>query len=349
MIIRSFLNETKYKIKKHIGNGCFGEVFLAYDEILNKDIAVKLIKIRSELDYQEAQIGNYINHQNLVKIHSAEYINNNEYIIIEMDFCENGSIENNFNSNGYIPLKDALKYTKESLRGLEALHGNSVFHNDIKPKNILIGSSNQAMLSDYGISIISKNKKAIEPLKGFYKLHCAPETFDTKCINVTTDIYQMGLTLFRLTNGNHILQGKFNSLGEIEYNELIKKGALIDKDDYQDFIPRCLKSVISKATDLNPEKRYQSAREMRHALEQIIICGDWNISSSGNLFGEDQDNIYTFEKLIKKGKYEFRAFKENKKNGRKTQIHKYNKKDLTSKNIKSLRKHFMQDVVNGNI
>lgn len=343
-----FLSNTKYKLKQHLGNGAFGEVFLVYDEILDKDIAIKLIKINSQLDFQEAKIGNYISHPNLVKIHSAEYIDDH-HIIIEMDFCEKGSIENKFNSNGYLPMKEALKYIKDILRGLDALHGNSIFHNDIKPKNILIGSSNQAMLSDYGISIISENKKAIQPLKGFYKLHYAPETFDTNCINVSTDIYQMGLTLFRLVNGSYILPNKFNMLSEDKYNKLIKTGSLINKNDYQDFVPRNLKSIISKATNIDPVKRYKSAREMRHALEQIVIYGDWNVDAMGNLYGEDLCNIYTYEETLRMQKYEFKAFKQSKKSKRKSQVHKYDKTHLSLTELKNVRKNFMQDVVNGTV
>ena len=340
--------DEKYNIIRQLGNGSFGAVYFVHNKILNKDRAIKVIATTDKNTFQEAQIGNIITHSNLVKIHSAEYNQEKQHLIIEMDFCKNGSLENKLNSAGFISLKLALRYAVDILRGLEALHGVSIFHNDIKPKNILIGDDDHAILTDYGIAMMSEDKRPINPLKGFYKLHFAPETFNTGCINVSTDIYQVGLTLFRIINGVNILPNKYNSLGESTYAKLIKDGKLISNDDFLCFIPRQIKTIINKATSADINKRYKTAREMRHAIEQLVIKGDWTLGSNGNFLGEDSNYYYTYHTDIKQNLYSFNAYKENKMSHKKTQIHKYNGKQLTKTNLNKLLKQFMQDVVLGN-
>lgn len=342
------INE-KYEIKKLLGQGNFGQVYLVHNKILNKERVIKIVQVIDADTFQEAQIGNIITHKNLVKIHSAEYNQDLQHLIIEMDYCEKGSIESKLNANGYLPLKKAIKYTIELLRGLEALHGNSIFHNDIKPKNILISSDDRAMLTDYGIAMMSSDKQPINPQKGFYKLHYAPESFETACINISTDIYQVGLTLFRIINGVEVLPTKFYQIGEESYFELVKSGKLITKNDYLDFVPRQIKMIINKAISPDIKKRYQTAREMRHSLEQLIISGDWNLDSNGILYGEDNRFKYTFDIETKQNKYNFKAYKINKKSNIKTQIHKYDKKNIDIKSLNAHKKNFMQDVVTGNI
>ena len=341
--------EDKYDIIKPLGQGHFGFVLLAYDKILKKEVALKIVNNATEDTFKEAQAGNLINHKNLVKIHSADYIKKDKNLIIIMDYCKNGSIIQKLNSANFMPLSKSLQYIKDILRGLEALHGASIVHNDIKPQNILLGDREEAILTDYGIAMFSNGKQPIET-NDFYLPHCAPEISENNCISVTTDIYQVGLTLFRLINGCEILSNKFHCLGPEAYNQLVTSDKLITNKDYLVFVPTQVKKIINTAINNKPEKRYLSARSMRHSLEQIKIKGDWTVDSSGNYIGEDDKCFYTFtETPCGINLYIFKAFKETKECGRKTQIHKYYKKRVTKADIDKVRKRFMTDVINGGV
>ena len=341
--------EEKYDIIKQLGQGQFGAVYLVHDKILNKQVALKIVNYATENTFKEAQAGNIITHDNLVKIHSADYIKEKKHLLIVMDYCQNGSVVEKLNSLNFIPLSQSLQYIKDILRGLDALHGASIFHNDIKPQNILIGEKSEGILTDYGIAMLSTEKAPIQAEK-FYLPHYPPECIENRRISISTDIYQVGLTLFRLINGCDILNNKFNSVGVEGYKSLLLTNKLIINKDYLDFVPTQVKKIINTAINNKPEKRYMTARKMRHALEQIKISGDWTVDSSGNYIGEDHKYYYSFAEIpCGINLYIFKAFKKAKDNGRETQIHKYDKKRVPKADIDKTRKRFMTDVVNGGV
>ena len=111
-------------------------------------------------------------------------------VVIAMDYYPGGPATNLKNPGNFVPLPQALRVTLDVLRGLEHLHSFNVFHNDIKPENILLGDNGQGILSDYGIVGISLDGKPVAPAN-WYILHTAPEV--STGIDARTDIFQIGL------------------------------------------------------------------------------------------------------------------------------------------------------------
>lgn len=137
---------------------------------------------------------------NVCKILYADVvpINGSSYALIAQEIQEKGSITNHLNAQNFLSLNKTIKVIREVLCGLEHLHYNSIIHNDIKPSNILVNANGQAVLTDYGISGYSHPSEPTVP-KSAYIPHRAPETAsDTPLISHATDIFQMGLTFFRL-------------------------------------------------------------------------------------------------------------------------------------------------------
>ena len=200
----------KYQLSTKIGGGHFGEVWLAYDASIDTMVAVKVLQAPSDEIIEkltEAHIGNLLDHPNLVRVHYADvvkYKNGIGLAIIAMDYLESGAVINHINPCGFLPITKSLKYTIDTLRGLEHLHGNEYFHNDIKPSNILIGKGGEGILTDFGISTYSEGLVPVHP-PASYILHQAPEVLETGTISVQSDIYQVGLTAFRLLNGVNFL------------------------------------------------------------------------------------------------------------------------------------------------
>ncbi|WP_171208877.1 MULTISPECIES: protein kinase [unclassified Ruegeria] len=157
-------NVYKHTLKSKLGGGNFGEVWLAHDDALDQDFAVKLLdpsttSIHSEL--QEARVGHKMDHDNLVKVHGADVVNfkGKQVVTLSMDYLPNGSALGLVNSGNFIPLGDAVRIIIDTLRGLEYLHELDIYHNDIKPQNILLGENGEAKLTDYGISAQAKGGK----------------------------------------------------------------------------------------------------------------------------------------------------------------------------------------------
>lgn len=343
----------KYILKQKIGGGHFGEVWLAHDATLSTDVAVKLLDERmapATAILKEAQVGNRLNHQNVVKIHYADVVDvsGSHVVVIAMDHHANGSIVGQVNPGNFITAPRAVSLAIDILRGLEYLHEQSLFHNDIKPSNILLGSRCEALITDYGISCVSPGL-APAAAPNAYVLHRAPETTATNTISVTTDIYQVGLTLYRLLNGIGSIKDLVARVGIIEFEKLKTKGKVPPPDGHMPFIISALKRIIAKATNPDPALRFQTALEMRRALEKVSMFGHWDIKATGEFFGTLANNTYTYAISKSKAGYEFSAFKENNNTNRKVGVSKFSAKGLTDRAHHEAREKFMLAVVNGEL
>ncbi len=343
----------KYILKQKIGGGNFGEVWLAHDATLSTDVAVKLLDERmapATVILKEAQVGNRLNHQNVVKIHYADVVNvgGSRVVVIAMDHHANGSIVGQVNPGNFIAAPRAVSLAIDILRGLEYLHEQSLFHNDIKPSNILLGSRGEAIITDYGISCVSPGL-APTAAPNAYVLHRAPETTAKNSISVTTDIYQVGLTLYRLLNGIGSIKDLLARVGINEFEKLKTQGKVPPPDGHMPFIIPAIKRVIAKATNPDPALRFQTALEMRRALEKISMYGHWDVKDTGEFFGTLANYTYTFSISKSKANYEFSAFKENNGTKRRACVSKFSARGLTERVHHDARKKFMLAVVNGEL
>jgi len=341
----------KYRLHRRVGGGHFGEVWLAHDTHLDRDVAVKvqILSMDTISDVlQEAQIGNHLTHRNLVKVHSADPTKHEgeTLLLIAMDFYPDGSITKKFNEMGFIALHDAIRYLTDILKGLEHLHENGLYHGDIKPNNILIGQRDEAVLTDYGISCYAADFVPVQP-KALYCPHVAPETIRDNQISVQTDIYQVGMTAFRLLNGEDKIKTIFDYKGIEDYYDLVLQGKVIQPRDYLPFIPRNLKTILGKATHVDPSRRYQTALEMRRALEGLNYPGYWTCDSERNFLGYSGKNTYSFGiELTERGRYNFTAKKKG-RSGRVIKMTKYSRKSVDWKEMENLKQKFMLSVVTG--
>ena len=164
----------------------------------------------------------------------------------------------------------------DTLRGLEHAHSQGILHRDIKPANILIGHNLEGKLSDFGLAILMGASPSSFQA---YISHLAPEVYSTNEFTVLSDIYACGVTLYRLVNGDNY----FPKLSPLDTRNVCINGRYPDRKHYRYFIPKSLKIVINKAINVDPQKRYQSAQEMRHALERISVKVNWIETKSQNI------------------------------------------------------------------
>lgn len=344
----------KYELKQYIGGGQFGQVWLAHDLTISKDVAVKILDdtmapVAAHL--REAQLGNKLTHDNVVKVHYADVVPINEQvntIIIAMDYHPTGSAVGHLNSSNFMPLNRAINVGIDILRGLEYLHEQNLFHNDIKPSNILIGSRGEGILTDYGISCVSLQLQPTQAPNS-YILHRAPETATSNQISTVTDIYQVGLTLFRLINGLGLIQDQANKLGIQQFETCKSQGKVPNPNDYQPFITRRIKTILNKAVRPTATDRYQSALEMRRALESVSVSGFWTTDALGQYIGYLNNDIFTFQIQLNRNGIKFEAFKENSGSGRKTRIASRSANSLSKKDCEARKQEFMKSVVEGDI
>lgn len=343
----------KFELKQKIGGGYFGEVWFARDHAVARDVAVKILDesmAHVAANLREAQVGNKLTHDNVVKVHYADVVGHGagNLVVIAMDHHAKGSIVSLVNAANFIVMPRAVSAIIDVLRGLEYLHEQNLLHNDIKPSNILLGENSQALLTDYGISCVTQGlQPALAP--NAYVLHRAPETTASGSIAVATDIYQCGLTLFRLVNGIGLIEEQKRRVGDAEFERLKRMGLVPATEDYMLFVPRALKQIISKATAPAPDDRYRSVLEMRRALERLQFGGFWDVDSAGRYVGYVRNDKFTFVVLRAGSSFSVESYRERPTTGRRTRVTRYCAKGLSIADATALQKRMMLAVVDGSI
>lgn len=289
----------KYQLKRFVGEGNFGQVWLAEDQSVRREYAIKILKpdVRIPDFLREASTGHQLNHDNVVRVHYADFVkvSTGGYPIIVMDYMSNGSIIQLANPSSFLELPIVIKLGRDILNGLGYLHTSSFVHLDIKPGNVLIGPREQGVISDYGIAEPTQNGISWTSTP-MYVFHMAPEVLKLGPVTVHTDIFQVGLTLFRMLVGLGWLKQRFGELGEKDYSQAIIDGELISRSDFPVYVPNALRRIILKAIDPDPTKRFSSALEMRRELEKLNYPGHWTIADNGDFVGINGKYRYYFKK-----------------------------------------------------
>ena len=275
----------KYELLKHLGNGAFGDVFLAHDHALNTQKAIKILNAPNPNEVmhklEEAQILHKCMHKNIVRINEANVfqINSTSHVVIDMEYLPDGSLENSIQTSR-ISIHSVLRIIIDCLFALEHAHINGILHRDVKPANIMLCNLG-AKLSDFGLATVLGVQAAGSP-RG-YTTHLPPEYFINRHTTVLTDIYAVGITLFRACNYISDWEGAIRRLHDPD--GIIRNGQLINTLGFSAFIPQKLKRIINKACAADPSQRYQSAAEFRQALERLSPQIDWRPAAQSEFDG----------------------------------------------------------------
>jgi serine/threonine protein kinase len=265
---------VSFDFKRRLGAGFFGEVWHAIDNGLGCEIALKCIPpdkiIYKDNFYQEAQTLKASEHSNIVKVNETGDLDDGR-IYVSMEYLPNGSLEDEA-QGAPIYLSRAKRIMIDVLRGLDYAHSKKIVHRDIKPANILIGNAQEGILSDFGLALPDISTLDISYLKQYqYMLHLAPEVNKPEEYTYLSDIYACGSTLYRMINGDTYLP----PISPRDVRDLIMAGKFPPRNKHRDYVPTSLRRLINKAININPNKRYTSAEEMRNALEQQEFYVNW--------------------------------------------------------------------------
>jgi len=265
----------KFKVIDFLGNGNFGFVFQAFDPLLKADRAIKLIQVPKPEKFveavKEAQTLEACRHKHIVDVKEVDVFvyDGAPCVYIAMEYLAKGSIQKHL-ENRFVSINESLNIISEALLGLEHAHNNNVLHRDIKPGNILFGDNGEAKLSDFGLAL----DYHVDPSDTLgYRPHQPLEVIDGSPMDKLSDIYATGMTLYRLINNVPVMEFNFSS--KDEWRAAVKRGRYPDRN-YQLHVPKKIKSIVNKAINNDPSKRYQSASEFRQALEKSVLSIDWS-------------------------------------------------------------------------
>lgn len=324
-----------------IGNGGEATVFTATDHQLNAEIVVKKIPKASFTDinkfFEESKKLYLSKHHNVVKIMYG--CQDKDHIYLAMPLYKNGSLKSVIDRK-YLTEREIIRYSLQFLSGLNNIHSKGLLHYDIKPENILIDDSNKALISDFGLAEFM-GAYGFANRTGTTEELAPPEYFFQPAHNIKFDIYQAGLTLFRICNGDEIffeqLANAFLSKGVGDPKNFVKN---IQKEIFPNrkfFLPHIsepLRRIIRKAIKADPDARYNSIIEMLNSLSKIENANDWVYSKTGNIETWLKPNYsVNCTYLNASGNYQITALKNSRR------ITKYCKTEDSQENANALLKN----------
>jgi len=267
----------KYRIKRLLGSGGWGDVYLAEDLALGRQVAIKHLKADWTRDetilerfLQEARIIAALKHSNVVVIHALEHDGNEHYIVEE--YAERGTVGDLLEKPAGLPIKQTLDIAIAVCRALEAAHLKGIIHRDIKPSNILLCESPEGdlipKLCDFGIAHVP-NTEGKRPLtsKGTVlgtAQYMSPEQIEGGKIDECSDIYSLGAVLYEMVTGRPAFTGSVWDILQSHVNKE-PQPPILERPGISD----SLNDLILRALSKDPGNRYQKARDMQKALEQI--------------------------------------------------------------------------------
>lgn len=349
MPIGLYTAELNFETLKEIGQeGRNSQVFLAHDKQLDGQIVVKKIE-KSKLAnaneyYREAKILYASSHPYVVRVNYG--CSDADSIYIAMPFYANGSLKQLIDKR-YLSIREVIRYSIQFLSGLNNIHSKGLLHFDIKPDNILLSDSNEALLSDFGLSKAMDNFGFANP-DGVYPRQVPPETFTSTHKTLHFDIYLAGLTIYRLLNGNQHYYSQLTYPTQDEYISAITNGQFPNRNSYLPHIPLKLQRIINKALSINLADRHQSILELINELGEVEENLDWVYSSTAN--------VETWTKRLDDKTYEISldssqtkslrmdSYKTIHASGRQTRVGEHSHTSLTNSNVLSTLKKAFKDL-----
>jgi serine/threonine protein kinase len=272
--------KSSYKIKGKIADGGMATVFLAHDAALNRDVAIKVLRVDPRLKLseeakneiilrfqQEAQAAARLSHPNIVSIYHVGKKRNQHFIV--MEYLRGKSLGQLFHSGKRFPLSILLRQMIQVCIALDFAHQGGVIHRDIKPDNIVISEEGTVKVTDFGIARIEGSelvKTRDETFMGTI-YYCSPEQFKgLSRVDSRTDIFSLGVVIYQLATGRLPFTG--SSPWEVMTN-IITSEPIPPKTVNPD-LPMGLDRVILKALAKKAENRFQTAKEFKNALEDVL-------------------------------------------------------------------------------
>lgn len=279
--------EVTFQYIKEIGQeGRNSSAYLAHDKNLDANLVIKEIKkkdiIHPKEFFDESRTLYKSSHPNVVQIQYACECDKNIYIALP--YYKNGSVKSLMERRN-LTVREIVRFGLHTISALHNIHSKGLIHFDIKPDNILISDRGEALLSDFGLAKHT-NEDAVAEQPKMYLKHTAPEYYEQDHFDARYDIYQLGLSLYRMCNGNTDFDNQFFSFvteGSFDrkkhYDEIKKEN--FPKREYKEHIPSRLISIIGKCLKPSTEDRYTSALDVANDLSSIEgNLLDWAYSSN---------------------------------------------------------------------
>lgn len=260
-----------YRIIRKLASGGAGEVYLALDTRLERQVALKFLLPGSGHDEEdrqkildEARAASRLNHSNIVSIHAVEEVEGRCFVA--MEYVEGRTLQEEV-ADGPLTMPNLLSIAIQICEGLAAAHDSGIIHRDIKPANILVTSKGEAKITDFGIAAaVDKSGSAQTEAATGTLAYMSPEQALGGSIDHRADLFSLGALLYELTTGQRPFRGDYRSALEFAIINDTPQPIL----ELNPEAPPALVKIIDRLLQKPPESRYQSATEVAAELRKLI-------------------------------------------------------------------------------
>ena len=272
MITRGQLINDRYEIIRAIGEGGMANVYLAQDTILDRKVAVKILRGDLAEDekfvrrfQREAISASSLNDPNIVEVYDVGE-DNGKYFIV-MEYVQGLTLKQLIKKRGNLTLPEVIDIMIQLTRAVSHAHESYIIHRDIKPQNVIILEDGRVKIMDFGIAVALNSGEFTQTNSVMGTVYyIPPEQANGGAATIKSDIYSLGILMYELVTGHVPFKGDNPVEVAIKHmNEPIPSIC-----EYDPEMPRSIENIILRASAKNPDNRYESAEEMNEDLKTAL-------------------------------------------------------------------------------
>jgi parallel beta-helix repeat protein len=259
---------SRYEIVRELGAGGLGIVYLAYDKLLEMEVAIKVLRPTLACNpeavhnlIKEAKIAMGLAHKNITRVYNFEGHTEIKFLIMEYIDGMTLAEKKRRDWTGKLALDAVVHYVKQVCEGLEYAHEKKIVHRDIKPANLMVNQDNLVKIADFGIARVAQYSAAGLPkvTAPGTLIYMSPEQVMGNDVDAQSDLYSLGVVIYELLSGHPPFYG-----AGIKHQILNKRPEPISG------VPQRINQILLKALEKNKERRWKTARELTEALEGTV-------------------------------------------------------------------------------
>lgn len=294
--------DGRYRIQRIIGLGGMAVVFEAEDLLMHRTVAVKMLKegvgddaTSAKRFINESKAVSMLSHPNIVSIYDVSVREDLKYIV--MEHIRGITLKNYMSRKGKLPVREAVSFTEQILRALDHAHSKGIIHRDIKPQNIMLLKNGMIKVADFGIAKLPSAETVTVTDKAIGTVYyISPEQASGKPIDPRSDLYSVGVMLYEMVTGTLPFSADSPvSVALMQIHNTPRPPRALCPE-----LPLGLQQIILRAMEKDPDRRYQSAREMLRHIVALKNNPDTIFNLSGAQKEEEEEDPMPMRKRKEK-------------------------------------------------
>ncbi len=298
MLQKGMYLQDRYEILEDVGSGGMSDVYKAKDHVLNREVAIKVLKQEFTEDMsfvtkfrREAQSAAVLEHPNIVNIYDVGSEDGMYFIV--MEYIEGITLKSYIERKERLNYKEVLSIAIQVGRGIQAAHEKGIIHRDIKPQNVIISTEGKVKVTDFGIAkAVSSNTINAEVMGSVH--YTSPEQARNGMVSYQSDIYSLGIVMYEMITGRVPYDGDTTVAIALQHLQ----SDIIPPSQYVEDIPISVEKIILKCTMKSTDRRYENMEDLLLDLKKALVNPDEDfvVIAGGDVTAE-QTRVITAEEL----------------------------------------------------